>query len=146
MMIGLPGDTKEKSLYTCKEFIKLNPFCVRIYPTLVIVDTFSEEQYLKNKYIPISLENAVSLSVLLLMMFEINNINVIRIGLQPTENIQLGKDVVAGPFHPSFRQLVESEIYRRILEYYFKINNIKKGKREIIIETSKKKISSICGQ
>lgn len=146
MMIGLPGDTKEKSLKTCKEFIQLNPFCVRIYPTLVIVDTFLETQYFKNEYVPISLKEAVSLCVLLLMMFETNNIHVIRIGLQPTKNIQLGKDVVAGPFHPSFRQLVETEIYRRILDYYFSKNNINMEKKKIIIEINKKKISSICGQ
>ena len=44
------------------------------------------------------------------MLFEYYNIHVIRVGLQPTENINFGKDVVAGPFHPSFRQLVESNI------------------------------------
>ncbi|HZK33198.1 MAG TPA: radical SAM protein [Tissierellaceae bacterium] len=147
MMIGLPGDTIEKSINTCKEFIRLDPFCVRIYPTLVIVDTFLETQYLNNKYLPLSLEKAVSLSAMLLMMFKINDINVIRIGLQPTENIQLGKDVVVGPFHPSFRQLVETEIYKRIIEYYFKNNNINNMKKEhIIIEASKKEVSSICGQ
>lgn len=46
MMVGLPGDTRERAINTCKEFIKLDPFCVRIYPTLVIVDTFLERQYL----------------------------------------------------------------------------------------------------
>ena len=41
-------------------------------------------------------------------------------GLQPTENIQMGKDVVAGPFHPAFRQLVESNIFKLLLEYLIK--------------------------
>ncbi len=146
MMVGLPGDTRERAINTCKEFIKLDPFCVRIYPTLVIVDTFLERQYLNGSYTPISLEDAVNLSSLLLMMFEINNINVIRIGLQPTENIQLGKDVVTGPFHPAFRQLVETEIYRKILDYYLKDKNINMNKKDIVIEISKKKVSSLCGQ
>lgn len=146
MMIGLPGDTIEKAINTCKEFIKLDPFCVRIYPTLVIIDTFLEKEYLCGKYISMNLEDAVNLSSLLLMMFEINDINVIRIGLQPTENIQLGKDVVAGPFHPAFRQLVETEIYKKILEYYFKHNKVDIENKQIIIEISNKKVSSICGQ
>ena len=146
MMIGLPGDTREKSLKTCKEFIKLDPFCVRIYPTLVIVDTFLERQYFNNNYLPIGLEKAVDLSALLLMMFEINNINVIRIGLQPTENIQLGKDVVAGPFHPAFRQLVETEIYRRILDYFFENNKFDMENKQVLLEVNEKRISSISGQ
>ncbi len=42
MMIGLIGDSREKSIYTAKEFVKINPYCVRIYPTLVIKDTYLE--------------------------------------------------------------------------------------------------------
>src|SRR5699024_5627669 len=36
MMVGLVGDTREKAIYTAKEFVKLDPYCVRIYPTLII--------------------------------------------------------------------------------------------------------------
>jgi transcription antitermination factor NusA-like protein len=32
------------------------------------------------------------------------------VGLQPSENINNDMDVVAGPFHPAFRQLVESRL------------------------------------
>src|SRR5690606_13592399 len=107
MMVGLPRDTFEKSLYTCREFIKLSPDCVRIYPTLVVKDTFLEKQYSQGIYKPLSIDEAIKQVAIFLMLFYTNNINVIRVGLQPTDNIQMGKDVVAGPFHPSFRQLVE---------------------------------------
>ena len=146
MMVGLPSDTLEKSIYTCSEFIKLDPYCVRIYPTLIIKDTYLEKQFHEGNYKPISLEDAVDQSSILLMMFQINNINVIRIGLQPTENIQLGKDVVAGPFHPAFRQLVQTNIYKILLDYYFRLNNIKTEDESLIIEASSKNISSIAGQ
>lgn len=112
MMIGLPKDTKERSLYTAKQIVSQQPDCVRIYPTLVIKDTSLEKLYLNGSYMPLSLDQAVNISTDLLLLFEYYNINVIRIGLQPTEKISLGKDVVAGPFHPSFRQLVESKIGR----------------------------------
>lgn len=146
MMVGLPSDTLEKSIYTCSEFIKLSPYCVRIYPTLIIKDTYLEKQFLEGIYSPISLEDAVDRSSILLMMFEINYIDVIRIGLQPTENIQLGKDVVAGPFHPAFRQLVEANIYKILLDYYFDLNNIDTLDKDLIVESSSKNISSIAGQ
>lgn len=146
MMLGLPNDTFNKSLYTCLEFIKLKPDCVRIYPTLVIKDTFMEKQYLNGEYKPLELDEAVDQSTIILMLFYLNDINVIRVGLQPTENIQLGKDVVTGPFHPAFRQLVESNIYKVLLDQYFKDIIITNNKSELVIEANKKKISLIAGQ
>ncbi len=142
MMMGLPGDTYENSLYTVKEFIKLNPSCVRIYPTLVIKDTQLESKYLDGKYKPLDLETAIESAVDYLIMFQIKKIDVIRLGLQATENIQLGRDVTAGPFHPSFGALVQSRIFRKILDRRI-IND--KLKTDLIIHANKKSISSIVG-
>ncbi len=77
--------------------------------------------YKDGEYKALSIDETVDIVTDILLLFKYYNIDVIRIGLQPTENIQLGKDVVAGPFHPSFRQLVESNIYRLILENYLEI-------------------------
>lgn len=146
MMVGLPTDNFEKSIYTCKEFVLMSPYCVRIYPTLIIKDTFLEKQYLEGQYSPMSLKEAIDLCSILLMIFQINNIDVIRIGLQPTENIQLGRDVVEGPFHPAFRQLVETNIFKILFKYYFDLNKIKTKNRQLVIESNSRNISSIAGQ
>lgn len=146
MMIGLPGDTIEKSIYTAKEFIRLEPDCVRIYPTLVIKNTNLEKDYLNKSYKSLTLDGAVKLSTILLMMFKLNNINVIRVGLQPTENIQLGKDVVAGPFHPAFRQLVEANILKMTIDSELNKLDNSIHKRDLIIESNGKNISNIAGQ
>lgn len=146
MMVGLPSDSFEKTIHTCKEFIKLDPYCVRVYPTLIIKDTYLEKQYLDGQYLPISLEKSIDLCSLLLMLFQINNIDVIRMGLQPTENIQLGKDVVAGPFHPAFRQMVETNIFKILFKYYFDINSIETNNKQLVIESNSKDISAIAGQ
>lgn len=145
MMIGLPGDTKAKSLYTAKEIIKMDPVCIRIYPTLVVKETFLEDMYLNNKYKPLSLQEAVDISTDLLMLFQYNKINVIRVGLQPTDNITLGKDVIAGPFHSAFRQLVESNIYKMLLNEYFSEKDFK-DKNELTININPKEISNLVGQ
>ncbi len=146
MMVGLPGDSLENNLYTCKEFIKLDPYCVRIYPTLVIKDTYLEKLYLEGKYKPLSLEEAIFISSIMLMEFNINNINVIRVGLQATDNIQLGKDVVAGPFHSAFRQFVDSNIYRTLFDkYLYSLNKSFEG-QDLYIYTNGKNISTIAGQ
>lgn len=146
MMVGLPSDNFEKVIHTCKQFVALSPYCVRIYPTLIIKDTYLEKQYFEGQYSPISLEEAIDLCSILLMLFQINNIDVIRIGLQPTENIQMGKDVVAGPFHPAFRQMVETNIYKILFKHYFDLNNTETKNRQLVIESNSRNISSIAGQ
>lgn len=144
MMVGLPGDTRAKSLETAKKFIEMDPYCVRVYPTLVIRDTFMEKEYLQSKYIPLSLEEAVDICSDILIEYNKHGINVIRMGLQPTENIQMGKDVVAGPFHPSFRQLVESRIYRRLIEG--ELSKASVSGMNLNIKSSHKILSNIVGQ
>lgn len=110
MMVGLPGDNEDKDLKTAEEFVKISPNMVRIYPALVIKDTYMEDMYKRGEYIPLSVDDAVDICSKLYLKFEKAGINIIRIGLQPTDNINIGKDVISGPFHPSFRELVESKI------------------------------------
>ncbi|MDR3598242.1 radical SAM protein [Clostridium sp.] len=110
IMPGLPGDTFEKDMHTTKESIAMKPDICRIYPSLVIKDTPMEEMYLRHEYVPYSLEEAVHVSKIMYDMYRKSDINVIRIGLQPTESINEGKDIIAGPFHPSFRELVEGTL------------------------------------
>ena len=142
MMIGLPGDTEEKAVKTAEALIALKPDIARIYPALTIKSTYMEEMFLKGEYQPLTLDEAVELSKKLLILFESNGINVIRIGLQPTENINSGKDIVAGPFHPSMRHLVESLIYRDMLVYLLE----KEGeKKEITLVINPKNVSELVG-
>ncbi len=127
MMIGLPESTELDEITTAKNLIKLKPKIVRIYPVLVIKNTELEEMYKKGEYIPLSLNQAVERSKEVVKLFNDKKIEVIRIGLQNTEEITdpniKGSQVVAGPYHPAFRQLVESSMwYDSILEKIKKIN------------------------
>ncbi|MDO4975372.1 MAG: radical SAM protein, partial [Alphaproteobacteria bacterium] len=92
----------------------LRPKMVRIYPVLVIKDTKLAEDYFNGEYKPNTLEQAVDTCAILLKMFNKKKIDVIRIGLQSTDEIcnpeNDSSQVVAGPYHPAFRQLVESRI------------------------------------
>ena len=114
MMVGLPESTQNDEIETAKKLIKLHPKMVRIYPVLVIKDTKLAEDYLSGEYSPNTLEQAVETSAILLKLFNKNKIDVIRIGLQGTDEIcnpeNESSQVVAGPYHPAFRQLVESRI------------------------------------
>lgn len=128
MMVGLPDSTQKDEIETAKKLIKLKPKIIRIYPVLVIKDTKLAEDYLKGEYKPNTLEQAVETSAILLKMFKKKKIDVIRIGLQSTDEIcnpeNEGSQVVAGPYHPAFRQLVESRIcYDEFSKKIQKLNN-----------------------
>lgn len=113
MMTGLPCDTPEKSIETAKLIIELGADFTRIYPTLVIKHTDLEKEWLSGRYKPQTLDKAVSLTADLLELFESNGVEVIRVGLHPSEDLIAGKDLLAGPFHVSFRQLAETELWKR---------------------------------
>lgn len=111
-MPGLPESDGEEALDTAMQVIALQPALVRIYPTLVIRDTALLDLYQSGAYTPLSLEEAVDLCAVLLNLYDTAGIPVIRVGLQASEQIQFGYaggDVAAGPFHPAFRQLVNSK-------------------------------------
>lgn len=115
IMLGLPGDTFEKDIITTQKSIDLKPDIARIYPALVVKNTPMEKMYDCGEYKPYSLDEAIEISKTIYSMFIANDIRVIRIGLQPTEEINYGKDLIAGPFHPAFRELVEGSIYNDII-------------------------------
>ncbi len=110
LMPGLPGDTPSKFAGTVGKAVSLRPAFVRIYPTLVIKDTPLEQLYKTNRYAPLPFDDAVSLCKDALLRFEEAGIEVIRIGLQPTEELERPGTILAGPYHPAFRQVVESAI------------------------------------
>ena len=127
MMVGLPESTRIDEINTAKALIKLKPKMVRIYPVLVLKNTPLEKELEKGNYEPLPLVQAVETCTQLVRMFADKKIDIIRIGLQNTEEItEPGKEesqVVAGPFHPAFRQLVESAMwYEAIVEKIKKLN------------------------
>ena len=107
MMTGLYNDCDDYAICTANEIIELHPDSVRIYPTIVLKNTDLADLYSNNKYKPQSLDEAVSLCAKLLLMFNENNIKVIRLGLHSIEK----ESYVSGPWHPAFSELCYSNIF-----------------------------------
>ena len=137
IMPGLPGDSFDIDIETTKKSIEMKPDICRIYPSLVIKDTPMEDMYNRGDYVPYSLDEAVYISGEMLKLYNDAKIKVIRIGLQPTDTITTGKDIVDGPFHPAFRELVEGHLICETLD--------KKCPKEkdIIVEINEKDISKL---
>ncbi|SNB45083.1 elongator complex protein 3 [Geobacter sp. DSM 9736] len=115
LMVGLPGDSGARSLVSLERALALAPDFLRIYPALVISGTELERLYRQGAYIPLSLKEAVVRCKVLLTMAERAGVPVIRLGLQPTEELCSSGAITAGPFHPAFRQLVESQRFFDLL-------------------------------
>ena len=137
IMPGLPGDNFSKDIETVKKSIAMKPDICRLYPSLVIKDTPMETMYNRGIYIPYTLDEAVEICKKLYVMYSEANIQVIRIGLQPTESINEGGDIVDGPFHPAFRELVESSLLCD------KIRNTLGDKKEGTVKINNKDLSKL---
>lgn len=115
MMIGLPGDTKEKSIATAHKIAALGAQYTRIYPTLVIRDTDLEKGYKNGLYHPLTLDQAVEWCAQILPIFEQNHILILRLGLHPSDGLMHNETLIAGPFHVSFKELVLTAIWKEKL-------------------------------
>ena len=137
MMVGLPESTKIDEINTAKALIKLRPKMVRIYPVLVIKNTKLEKEYKEGKYEPLPLVQAVETCKELVEMFVKKKIDVIRVGLQNTDEItnpeEKTSEVVAGPYHPAFRQLVESSLWYDAIVARIKKLNVKVKEVEVTV-------------
>ncbi len=144
MMVGMYGSDPDMDIETCKKIIALQPTCTRIYPTLVLKGTYLEKLYNMGEYMPYTTEQAIEVSKECLISFRKNNIDVIRIGLYPGEDLRSEGNIVAGPFHSAFGELVENRVYRDRIE----ADIIEKGLKncEYIVEAPIGETSKIIGQ
>jgi histone acetyltransferase (RNA polymerase elongator complex component) len=108
LMAGLPGDTAEKFIDTVKQVIEIGPSFVRIYPALVVDGSPLATLWRRGEYVPLELDEAVSLCAQAVKLFRQAGIKVARLGLQPGRELE--DSLLAGPYHPAFGHLVESAL------------------------------------
>ncbi|MHB9097036.1 MAG: elongator complex protein 3 [Syntrophales bacterium] len=114
LMAGLPGDSRDRFAHTVEKVIALGPDTVRIHPTIVLKDTPLADDFREGRYLPLTLAEAVEQGKDALKRLTAAGIPVIRLGLQTTRELEEPGAVVAGPFHPAFRTLVDSSLLREM--------------------------------
>lgn len=119
LMPGLPGEDWSSLVWTAAGILDLQPDMMRIYPAVVITGTHMAELYRVGLYSPLTMDEAVKRAAFLKLLCEQNGIRVIRIGLQATEELSNQAVVLAGPYHPSFGEIVESYLFHLMLAAYF---------------------------
>ncbi|MBR5942585.1 MAG: radical SAM protein [Clostridia bacterium] len=143
MMTGLPGDDDEGALYTANELVKLEPECVRIYPTVVLKNTALSRMHERGEYVPQTVGEAVALCVKLVRVFDAAGVKVIRLGLQRTESCE--SDVVAGAWHPAFGELIYGELKYEDMRRRFCESQPEKGE-VYAVSCGKENVSVYVGQ
>ena len=115
MMLGLDGETERDAFDTANALIACHPDTVRIYPALVLENTALANRLAAQKYTALTLEEGVRRAARVMELFETADIRIIRVGLHPSKELE--QKLVAGPYHPAFRELCEGELMRsRLLE------------------------------
>lgn len=141
MMTGLPGDSMEKTMFTAQRIVDLGAVETRIYPVLVIRDTPLANMFEQGKYVPLSMPETIERCKNLVLFFEANLVKVLRLGLHPSEGICAGHDLIAGPFHPALRELVNTAIWKEILEKHLKYD----GALKLTVEAAPNQLQSVIG-
>lgn len=137
VMVGLPCSTKEKEIQTIKACLKLKPDVIRIYPVYVLKESKLYDMALTKEYIPLSLEDAIDRTKAVYKECVKHKANVIRIGLQTTEEITIENEDILGPVCNNYKERVLSSIAMDEIEK--KLAKVKKCDRLNLIVPDKVK-------
>lgn len=141
--IGLPDSTRIDELNTAKELARLKPYAVRIYPMVVMKNTALAEEYKKGEYEPITLNQAVERCKEVIYEFNRRHIREISIVKQSELNDSKETEIIAGPYHKEFGQIVADSIWYDSIVDRIKKFNVKVKK--VNIEVNPKELPNIIG-
>lgn len=142
MMTGLPGATDESDIETARRLVALRPDGVRVYPTVIVRDTALFDLWQAGEYREHTVEDAVRVCAKIVPLFEEAGIPIIRLGLNPTEELS-GGAAVGGAYHPALGELVKSRILLEKARAL--LNGIEPGSR-VTLEVGRGKTSQMAGQ
>lgn len=107
MMTDLYMSNRGLDFATAREFAKLKPKTVRIYPTVVLKGTYLAKLYESGEYKPTPLKKTVALCADLVEFFEQHDIDVIRVGLHSSSDVK--ENMLAGGYHECLGEMVISK-------------------------------------
>lgn len=142
MMTGLPGADDESDVESARRIAALGPDGVRVYPTVIVRDTALCDLWRAGRYKEHTVEDAVRVCARILPVFEQAGIPVIRLGLNPTEDLS-GGDAVGGAYHPALGELVKSRIMRDRAEKI--LSGAKRGE-QAVLRVNPRLMSQLVGQ
>lgn len=144
VMIGLPKSNTQKEVSTIKECLKLKPEQLRIYPVYVIDESELYTMYETNKYTPLTITEAVKRCVAVIRECQSENVSIIRLGLQSTDEITSKNSKIVGPVSDNLAEYVIAGIIREKIEETI-LGKIQEHDKELIVHVKSKYISTTIG-
>lgn len=122
LLPGLPGESWHSFYLGIKKLLLIQPDFVRLYPAVVLKKSGLEKMYNRGEYRAFHLNKAVAWCTRAKNIFAEAGIPVIRTGLQHSDSLET--EIVDGPYHPAFGELVDSR------EWLHRVRRILKNVRE----------------
>ncbi len=141
MMVGLYKSDILDEFETMNKILEICPDTLRIYPVVLLEGTRLAELFESDEYKLLDFDEVISLCSDMLIRCHEKGINVIKCGIHASDGVE--GDKIAGFYHPAFRELCESKIYRDIFEEKLLKNNISSG--NVTIEVNPSCISKALG-
>ena len=113
LMPGLPGGDGEEAMRSLQQAVDLKPSFLRIYPTVVVEGTALAELWRAGDFTRWTMDQTIEICADMLLLCRKHDLPIIRMGLQ--QDPKLEENLLAGPYHPAFGQLVRSRLWRRAL-------------------------------
>ena len=144
LMVGMPKQDFASVKATVEKVLALKPDIARIYPLLVIKGTPLAKSYEAGEFEPLRLEEAVEQAAYMYQHLSEAGVKIIRVGLQPDDELCAEGNILAGPFHPSMGELVQSYLLREKLTPQI-IDAAKQNDEAVLILCPKKLESKLRG-
>lgn len=140
LLPGLPEETTKSFLDGVKRVVELRPDMVRIYPAVVVEGSPLAGLHRAGKYRPLTMNRAIALTRRAREIFTAAGVRVVRMGLQHSDT--LVDELVAGPYHPSFGEIVVSRQWLR--EIRKRLSMLAEGET-LTIRISDRDLSAVSG-
>ena len=142
MMTGLPGSDVTRDIASARAIAALLPDGVRVYPTVILRNTPLYDLWRAGEYREHTVEDAVRVCARILSIFEDAEIPVIRMGLNPSDELS-GGAAAGGAYHPALGELVRARLWRDRAEAL--LSGIEPG-TDAVLAVSPNRVSVMTGQ
>ena len=142
MMTGLPGSDDTRDIASARAIAALLPDGVRVYPTVILRNTPLYDLWQAGEYREHTVGDAVRVCARILSIFDDAEIPVIRIGLNPSDELAAG-GAAGGAYHPALGELVRARLWRDRAEAL--LSGIEPG-ADAVLAVSPNRVSVMTGQ
>ena len=112
LMPGLPGSSHRTALASVDAVLRARPGGVRLLPALALGGTALGDAFVQERWVPMDRREAVTTCKEMLRRVRAAHVPVLRVGLQPDQDLWEAPPVLAGPYVGDLRMIVESELLR----------------------------------